>query len=145
MTNPEPLPAPEAIARRRATQRFDPSRPVADDLLKRVLHLATFAPSGFNLQPWRFVVVRDGRNRRKLMGCAFNQPRVGEAPAVVIVLGYHDPDRSHLGPMVDRMLAIGAIAPGAAAELRRGPPARWTASPTAPSGRPARRCSPRPR
>jgi nitroreductase len=118
MTTPGPLPAPEAIARRRATRRFDPSRPVPDDLLKRVLHLATLAPSGFNLQPWRFVVVRDERNRRKLMGCAFNQPKVGEAPAVVIVLGYQNPDRSHLGPMVDRMLALGATTPEGAAELR---------------------------
>ena len=41
---------------------------------------------------------------------------VDHPPAVVIVLGYRNPDRSHLGPMVDRMLALGAIAPEAAAE-----------------------------
>ena len=54
-----PLSAPEAIARRRATRHFDPDCPVPDDILKRILHLATLAPSGYNLQPWRFLVVRD--------------------------------------------------------------------------------------
>jgi nitroreductase len=113
-----PLPAPSAIARRRATRRFDPSRPLDDDLLKRILHLATLAPSGFNLQPWRFIVVRGERNRRRLMACAFNQPKVAEAPVVLIVLGYQCPERSHLEAMVDRQRALGAITTEAAAELR---------------------------
>src|SRR3954454_9264666 len=113
-----PLPAPEAIARRRATRKFDPARPLSDDLLKRILHLATLAPSGFNLQPWRFIVVRDERNRQRLRACAFNQPKVSEAPVVLIVLGYHHPHRSHLEAMVERQRALGAIAPEAAAELR---------------------------
>ncbi|MBV8318137.1 MAG: nitroreductase family protein [Planctomycetaceae bacterium] len=129
-----PLSAPEAIARRRATRHFDPDCPVPDDILKRILHLATLAPSGFNLQPWRFLVVRSGRNRQKLRGCAFNQPKVAEAPAVVIVLGYHHPHRSHLDAMVDRAQALGAVTPEAAAALRasafrtmerRPDPATW--------------------
>src|SRR3954466_10866484 len=104
-----PLPAPEAIARRRATRKFDPARPLSDDLLKRILHLATLAPSGFNLQPWRFLVVREGRNRQRLRACAFNQPKVSEAPVVVVVLGYHHPDRSHLDAIVGQQLALGAV------------------------------------
>jgi nitroreductase len=111
------LSAPEAIVRRRATRRFDPERALPDNLLARILHLATFAPSGFNLQPWRFLVVREASNRRKLRGCAFNQPKVNEAPVVVIVLGYQTPDRSHLGPMIEQRRALGAITSDAAAEL----------------------------
>ena len=113
-----PLPAPEAIARRRAVRRFDPSRPFPDELLKQVLHLATLAPSSFNLQPWRFLVVRSERNRARLRACAFNQPKVTDAPVVVIVLGYHHPHRSHLSAMVQRSLALGALTPEAAAEVR---------------------------
>src|SRR6185437_9253686 len=93
------LSAPEAIARRRATRHFDPTRPVPDTLLKQVLHLATLAPSGYNLQPWRFVVVRSERNRQRLKACAFGQPKVAEAPVVLIVLGYQYPHRSHLDMM----------------------------------------------
>jgi nitroreductase len=110
--------APEAIARRRATRRFDPDRPLPDALLKHILHLATRAPSGFNLQPWRFIVVRSGRNRRKLRGCANGQPQVSEAPVVLIVLGYHHPHRSDLDAVVATQVALGAITPEGAAELR---------------------------
>ncbi len=113
-----PLSAPEAIVARRATRRFDPDRPVADELLKQILHLATFAPSGYNLQPWRFIVVREPRNRQKLRTCAYNQPKIVEAPVVLIVLGYHFPHRSHLEPMVERQLALGAVTSDAAAAIR---------------------------
>jgi nitroreductase len=121
-----PLSAPEAIAQRRAAAHFHPGRPVPDETLRQVLRLATLAPSGYNLQPWRFLVVRDARNRRK--------PKVAEAPVVVIVLGYHHPHRSHLDAMIARRLALGALTAPAAAELRaraaRGmervaDPARW--------------------
>lgn len=113
-----PLPAPAAIVQRRSTRRFDPSRPLDDGLLKRILNLATHAPSSYNLQPWRFLVVRSAANRQKLRAAAFNQPKVTEAPVMVIVLGYHTPERSHLGPMVDRMRVRGAISEEGAAELR---------------------------
>jgi nitroreductase len=113
-----PLPAPEAIARRRAARRFDPDRPLADALLKQILHLATFAPSPFNLQPWRFLLIRSAANRQKLRACAHNLPKVTEAPVMIVVLGYHTPHRSHLVPMIDRMLELGSISPESAAELR---------------------------
>lgn len=109
---------PEAILRRRATRKFDPARPVPDDLLARILGLATHAPSSFNLQPWRFLVVRSERNRRRLRACAFNQPKVSEAPVVVIVLGYLRGHETDLGPMLDRRVALGGMTPEAAAEAR---------------------------
>lgn len=104
------LSAPEAIARRRATRHFDPSKPLADETLKAILHLATLAPSSMNLQAWRFVVVRSERNRQRLKACAFGQAKVGEAPVVVIVLGYQNPHSSpDVDAMVEQQLRLGAI------------------------------------
>src|SRR4051812_46345291 len=87
--------APEVIARRRTARHFDPDRPLPDALVEQILHLATLAPSGDNLQPWRFVVVRSARNRRRLRACAGGQERITEAPVVLIVLGYLYPHRTH--------------------------------------------------
>ena len=98
------------------TRRFDPLRPVPDEELAEVLRRATRAPSPFNLQPWRFIVVRHERNRRKLQECAYRHPLLAEAPVAVIVLGYHHPHRSHLDAMLG--CARGAICESAAAELR---------------------------
>ncbi len=112
------LTAPEAIARRRATRHFDPERPVPDDLLKRILHLATLAPSGYNLQPWRFVVVRSARNRERLRGCAYGQAKIAEAPVVLIVLGYHNPHQTDLEAILEQQQRLGVIDAQAAAALR---------------------------
>jgi nitroreductase len=94
------------------------SDPLDPETLARILNLATSAPSPFNLQPWRFLVVRDAANRRRLQGCARNQPRVGQAPVVVVVLGCHEPDRTHLDAMLARQLELGACTPERAAEIR---------------------------
>ena len=55
----------EAMATCRTIRRFR-SDPVPDELLRRVLTAATWAPSGGNRQPWRFVVVRDPTRKKAL-------------------------------------------------------------------------------
>jgi nitroreductase len=83
----QPLkPLTEVVLERRATNQFLPDE-VPEEYLNAILRLAAQAPSGYNLQPWRFIVVRDEANRKRLMAAAFNQPKVGQAPVVVIALG----------------------------------------------------------
>jgi nitroreductase len=79
-------PINEVLLERRATQEFLPEE-VPDEYLDAILRLAAQAPSGYNLQPWRFVVVRGEENRRRLQAAAFNQAKVGQAPVVVIFVG----------------------------------------------------------
>jgi len=55
----------EVLLDRRATAHFKPD-PVPEEYLEAILHFACQAPSGYNLQPWRFVVVREPENRRRL-------------------------------------------------------------------------------
>jgi nitroreductase len=111
-----------ADAERRLSREPAMTRPdvptLSDDLLRALLRQATLAPSAFNLQPWRFLVVRSERNRRRLQTCAFRAPKVAEAAVVVVVLGYQNPHRSHLGAIVAETLALGASSPEEAAEHR---------------------------
>ena len=79
-------PITQVLLERRATSNFT-DEPVPEEYLDAILRLGTQAPSGYNLQPWRFVVVREPENRRRLQQVAFNQPKVGEAPVVVIAVG----------------------------------------------------------
>lgn len=76
----------DVLLDRRATSHFEPD-PVPDVYLNAILALAAQAPSGYNLQPGRFIVVRDAENRKRLQAAAFGQPKVAEAPVVVIALG----------------------------------------------------------
>ncbi len=76
----------ESIEQRRAARAFR-GDPIPEEILGEILRLGVRSPSGYNLQPWRFVVVREQENKEKLKACAFNQRQVGEAPVVLICCG----------------------------------------------------------
>jgi nitroreductase len=86
--NGAPLkPITEVLIERRATIHYKPEEEVPAEVLNAILKLGAQAPSGYNLQPWRFIVVRDAENRKRLQAVAFGQPKVAEAPVVIICLG----------------------------------------------------------
>lgn len=76
----------EAIERRRAARAFR-REPIPEVILTEILRLGVRAPSGYNLQPWRFIVLQKQESKEKLKACAFNQSQVGEAPVVLICCG----------------------------------------------------------
>ncbi|MGC1361494.1 MAG: nitroreductase family protein [Silvibacterium sp.] len=93
----------QAIAQRRASPSFDGAAiPNAD--LKKILEAGLSAPSGYNMQPWRFVVVRTEDQRRRLRAASFNQAKVEEASAVIVACGDTDGWRSG---DVEEMLRLG--------------------------------------
>ena len=82
--NGAPLkPITQVLLDRRATPHFKPDA-VPEEYLEAILRFAAQAPSGYNLQPWRFIVVRDEANRHRLQKAAMNQSKVGEAPVMII-------------------------------------------------------------
>jgi nitroreductase len=85
--NGAPLkPISDVLLDRRATSHFT-NEEVPEAILEAILKLGAQAPSGYNLQPWRFIVVREEANRKRLQKAAFNQPKVAEAPVVIIAIG----------------------------------------------------------
>lgn len=93
----------QAIAQRRATPSFD-GTPIPDGDLKRIIEAGLQAPSGYNMQPWRFVVVRSPEQRRRLRAASFNQAKVEEASAVIVACG--DADGWRNGDL-EEMLRLG--------------------------------------
>jgi nitroreductase len=94
------------------------TKPLDPETLDQILREAGSSPSPFDLQPWRFLVVREAKNRRLLRACAWNHPAIGRAEAVVVVLGYHHPDRTHLDAVLERRRELGLDTPEHASELR---------------------------
>lgn len=89
----------EVIEQRRATPSFD-GKPIPDADLKKILEAGLHAPSGYNLQPWRFIVVRTPEQRRRLRSASFNQAKVEEASAVIVACGDKDGWRTDLEEMI---------------------------------------------
>ena len=67
----------EVMQTQRAVRRWT-AEPVPDDVIERIIRAATWAPSGSNMQPWGFVVIRDAA-RRKLVADAIRESFAGFA------------------------------------------------------------------
>jgi nitroreductase len=96
------------IGERRATRHFT-DEPVPDDAITEILRDASQAPSGYNLQPWRFLVVRTPENRRKLRAAAFDQEKITEAPVVIIALAPRNGWRERIDEVFAESVRRGAL------------------------------------
>jgi nitroreductase len=110
----------EAVEHRRATPSFDGS-PIPDADLKKILEAGLKAPSGYNMQPWRFIVVRTPEQRRRLRAASFNQAKVEEASAVIVTCGDQDGWRTDIEEMI-RLGREGGMTEGYAEQARANIP-----------------------
>ncbi len=56
----------DAIYQRRAIKQYDPDHKLTPEEETKLLEAAIQAPTSFNIQHWRFVIVRDPELRRKI-------------------------------------------------------------------------------
>ncbi|MEN3015768.1 MAG: nitroreductase family protein [bacterium] len=74
------------IKNRRSITFFDPNKEVSLETLKQVVELAATAPSGYNLQPWKIIIVKDKQTKSKLKEICYDQQKVEDASANIIIL-----------------------------------------------------------
>ena len=75
-----------AIQGRRSIRSYTPQK-IEEEKLNKVLEAARLAPSANNKQNWKFVVVRDGELREKMISASYDQQFVGEAPVIIVACG----------------------------------------------------------
>ena len=57
----------DLVRHRRTIRRFKPD-PVPHECIDKIIEAARWAPSGYNMQPWDFVVVRDKKLKDTIVG-----------------------------------------------------------------------------
>ena len=75
----------EVIKMRRSIRKFDPTKPVDEKTVTKILEAGIWAPSAGNTQCWRFQVVRDPELKARLASDAGHQPFIKDAPVVIVV------------------------------------------------------------
>lgn len=75
----------EAINKRRATKFFDPEFKIPEEDLNKILEFTTKSPTAFNIQHWRFVVVRDPKLREDIRAVTWMQPQITAASVLIII------------------------------------------------------------
>ena len=83
-TATEVLSVTDAAEARKSIRKYEPT-PIPRAHLEEILRVASLAPSPWNLQPWRFVIVEDDATKAQLQAAAYGQPQVGSAPAVIVL------------------------------------------------------------
>lgn len=85
----------QLLRRRRAIPHFQ-ADPVPAAVIEAALRLAAEAPSGYNLQPWRYILIREHDARARLRAAAFNQPKITEAPLMIVACAERDAWQGHM-------------------------------------------------
>src|SRR3954466_1397339 len=119
MSIPAPLPVPDAILKRRAVKAFRPD-PIDPDLLRRIVELTVAAPSSYNLQDWRVVLVRSPEQKAALQKAAYGQRQVAEAPVTFVFAADAAAATKDLTPILEGGLGSGGGAPHTGRGLASG-------------------------
>ncbi|MDB4899518.1 MAG: nox, partial [Gemmatimonadetes bacterium] len=78
------IPASQAAESRRSIRVYEPT-PIAEADMRELLRLAGRAPSAYNVQPWRFIVVQDEALKAQLSAAAYGQQQIVRAPATIVM------------------------------------------------------------
>ncbi|NOX65974.1 MAG: nitroreductase family protein [Chlorobi bacterium] len=88
---------------RRSVNFFDKDKNIEESQIKEIINLAVLAPSAFNLQPWRILVVKSEEKKKRLFDLANQQEKILEASATLIIIGNKE-GYADANPVWDEML-----------------------------------------
>ncbi len=74
----------QAIESRRAVKAYDPNHHLTEAEVRRLMSLAMLSPTAWNIQHWRFVLLRDPALRKQVRAAALGQPQVTDASLLVV-------------------------------------------------------------
>ena len=75
----------ETIEVRRSVKHYDPNHVMPEEDLAELIRLTKLAPSSFNMQNYRILVVRDAEVRQQIRAAAWDQPQVTDASVLFIL------------------------------------------------------------
>ena len=77
----------EIIKARHSVRKYKPNVKIPENTLNEILELAALAPSSWNIQQWRFLVIQEQAQKDLVKGIAYGQQQVSDASVVVVILG----------------------------------------------------------
>ncbi len=88
----------DAITQRRSVKHYDPNHEMTEAEIEKLLSAAILSPTSFNIQNWRFVLVRNPELRKQIRAAAWNQAQITDASLTIVLTGdlrahAKDPDR----------------------------------------------------
>lgn len=82
----------QIVKGRYAAKKFD-SRPVPEQKIDELKEMIRLAPSSFNLQPWKILVITDTATKEKLSTASFDQPQITTCSHLLVFCADTDVER----------------------------------------------------
>ncbi|MBJ6364332.1 nitroreductase family protein [Paenibacillus sp. GCM10012307] len=100
----------QVIRERRSVRKYDPDFEVTEQDIKDILSDAILAPSSSNLQPWRFLVIKDKELKQQLLSVVDknNEHQVVTSSAIIAVLGDKEAYR-YAGEIYQELVTAGVL------------------------------------
>lgn len=88
----------ELVLKRSSEHAFLPDCKISEDEFYSILEAVKETPSGYNAQPWHFLLIQDSERLKDLQALCYNQEHVTASGNLIIVLGdvefgVHEQDR----------------------------------------------------
>jgi nitroreductase len=94
-----------AFQKRHACHLFEANRALNGDDLTFILEAGRLSPSSFGLEQWKFLVLTKPQDKQAMQAACFNQPQVGSASVVIVILARLaelDPDAEYVRRLMAR-------------------------------------------
>jgi nitroreductase len=75
----------DAITERRSVKHYDTNHKFSDEEIEKLMSLAVLSPTSFNIQNWRFVIIKDPEKRKKIRSAAWDQAQVTDASLLLVI------------------------------------------------------------
>ncbi|MDH3853482.1 MAG: nitroreductase family protein [Nitrosopumilus sp.] len=75
----------DAIKERRSVKHYDPNHKLTDEEINQLLSLAILSPTSFNIQNWRFVVVKNLQTKKEIRSAAWDQVQITDASLLIVI------------------------------------------------------------
>lgn len=75
----------DAIKERRSVKNYDPNHKLTDDEVNQLLSLAVLSPTSFNMQNWRFVIIKNSEVRKQIRAAAWDQAQITDSSLLLVI------------------------------------------------------------
>jgi nitroreductase / dihydropteridine reductase len=106
----------EKLKWRYATKKMDPSKPVAQDKVDRILEAIQLAPTSSGLQPFEVILVTNPDIKAKLRDAAYGQAQITDGSHVIVFAAWDRYTAARIDGVVDQVVAERGILRSAVAD-----------------------------
>lgn len=75
----------DAIEQRRSVKYYDLNHKLTEIEIEKLMSLTVLSPTSFNMQNWRFILVKDPEIRKKIRVVAWDQAQVTDSSLLIVI------------------------------------------------------------